>query len=109
MELFAPRRYIAHPRVHRTPSAIMASIQLNIDTETAWADLVEEAPAAAGASTPPPKENGWTAVKGEPKKKTKSRTKDTAPADAVAQKLNFGDKANLSKNPFAALADSDDE
>lgn len=90
----------------------MASIKLNIDAKTAWADLVEEsekAPAAAGAATPQ-KEKGWTDVNAPKGKKTKSRTKDTAPADVV-KTLDFGGNKPYadSNNKFAALALSDSE
>lgn len=91
----------------------MASINLNINSETAWADLVEEeakmAPAAAGASTPPPKEKGWTDVSAPKKgKKTKSRTKDTAPADPVAKTLDFGNNYADRNNKFAIFAEDDE-
>lgn len=87
---------------------------LNIDSKTAWADLVEEeknAPAAAGATTPQ-KEKGWTEVNAPKKsKKTDSRTKDSATADVV-RALDFGgEKApyNNPTNKFAAFADSDND
>jgi hypothetical protein len=94
----------------------MASIKLDKTNEkTAWADLVEEeekAPASAGAGTPQKEEKGWTEVNAPKKDKSKSRTKDSAPAGPVAKKLDFGDKnpsSNLKNNKFAALAWSDSE
>lgn len=90
----------------------MASIKLNINDKTAWADLVEEeqkAPAAAGSGTPQ-KEKGWTEVNAPKKgKKTKSRTKDTAAAGAAVKTLDFGGKYADPNNKFAILAWSDSE
>jgi hypothetical protein len=95
----------------------MSNIKINniINEKTAWADLVEEeeknAPAAAGAVSPPPKEKGWTEVHA-PKKGKKSKSRTTDPATAgVAQKLDFDGNppSNLKNNKFAALAWSDSE
>jgi chitodextrinase len=91
----------------------MASLSMN--STTAWADIVEEedkAAAAAGAATPPQKEKGWTEVNAPTKiKKTKSRRKDSATAEAV-KTLDFGGEKKPYNNPinkFSALADSDSE
>ena len=91
----------------------MASIKLDKTNEkTSWGDLVleeeEKAPASAGAGTPQKEEKGWTEVNAPKKDKSKSRTKDSAPAGPVAKKLDFG-STNLSNNKFAALADSSDD
>ena len=110
--------------LHR--QATMAN-KFNFNNQTAWADLVEEKekalasagaatpqkePAAAGAGTPQKEEKGWTQVKAPKKDKTKSRTKDSAPAGSVAKKLDFSDGKNPYADPgnkFAVLAWSDSE
>ena len=67
---------------------------------TNWADLVEKEPAAAGAGSPPPTEEGWIEVSAPKKgKTTESRTTDPATASVVQ---------NLATNRFAILADDDD-
>jgi hypothetical protein len=64
---------------------------------TPWGDLVEE-------KTPRKEEKGWTQVNAPKKeKKTTPKTKESAPADPVAKKLDFDE--HTSKNKFAILAE----
>jgi hypothetical protein len=87
---------------------------LNIDSKTAWADLMEaeDKASAAACATTPQKEKGWTEVNAPKKiKKTKSRTKDSATAE-IAKTLDFGGEKKPYNNPtnmFSTLADSDIE
>ena len=93
----------------------MASIKLDFDNTTEWGDMAafkqdQTAPAAAGASTPPPKnEKGWTDVPGAPRKGKKANAASEPVKDSVSKTLVFTGNYDPRGNRFGIFAEDDDE